>query len=160
MPGTKFLRLSLGSLSSQCLGWYWWFRGQKLVQLHIKHKQVARSSPPGGATSYQLLQSSISRHVANSVTKNEANLDLSPSFRHYNMQVFDKLEEFLEETFHFIPAIEAVMILGESRYVMSDLVEERGKSLNRATTFASARVMVVHCWPYHYNCPTVGHTPP
>ncbi|GFV97533.1 hypothetical protein TNCV_2040411 [Trichonephila clavipes] len=50
-------------------------------------KKFLWCSPPGGATAYQLLHHSINRQVADMVTKNDANLALSPTFalnRHYN----------------------------------------------------------------------------
>ncbi|GFW71083.1 hypothetical protein TNCV_91261 [Trichonephila clavipes] len=39
-------------------------------------------SSPGGATARQLLHRSINRHVSNMVSKIDANLALSPTFRY------------------------------------------------------------------------------
>ncbi|PRD22850.1 UNVERIFIED_CONTAM: hypothetical protein NCL1_48001 [Trichonephila clavipes] len=44
------------------------------------------SSPPGGATVYQLLHRSINHQTANMVTKNDANLALSPTFRYVSIE--------------------------------------------------------------------------
>ncbi|GFS64399.1 hypothetical protein TNCV_3955741 [Trichonephila clavipes] len=44
------------------------------------------SSPPGGATAYQLLQHSINCQVANMFAKNDANLALSPTFRYVSIE--------------------------------------------------------------------------
>ncbi|GFX84374.1 hypothetical protein TNCV_4134841 [Trichonephila clavipes] len=45
------------------------------------HTTAPCDSPPGGTTAYQLLHCSINHQVANRVTKNDANLALSPQFR-------------------------------------------------------------------------------
>ncbi|GFW22340.1 hypothetical protein TNCV_1430941 [Trichonephila clavipes] len=45
------------------------------------------SSPPGGATAYQLLHRSINRQVGNRVAKNDANLALSPTFRYVSIEL-------------------------------------------------------------------------
>ncbi|GFV57109.1 hypothetical protein TNCV_3530581 [Trichonephila clavipes] len=43
-------------------------------------------SPPGGSTVYELLNRSINHPVANRVTKNDANLALSPTFRYLSIE--------------------------------------------------------------------------
>ncbi|GFX92504.1 hypothetical protein TNCV_1707801 [Trichonephila clavipes] len=46
----------------------------------------ALSSPPGGATAYQLLHNSISLQVANMIAKNDVNLALSPTFHYVSIE--------------------------------------------------------------------------
>ncbi|GFV15465.1 hypothetical protein TNCV_4834911 [Trichonephila clavipes] len=47
---------------------------------------MANSSPPGGATSHQLLHRSVNRQVANRVAKNDANLTLSPTMLYVSVE--------------------------------------------------------------------------
>ncbi|GFX06750.1 hypothetical protein TNCV_3113381 [Trichonephila clavipes] len=69
-------------LSQQCLQGYdvhlWPARSPDLSPID--------SSPPGGATGYQLLHRSIHRQVANMVAKNDANLAPSPTFLYVSIE--------------------------------------------------------------------------
>ncbi|GFV24516.1 hypothetical protein TNCV_814001 [Trichonephila clavipes] len=64
------------------------FKSPSKLSTHLSiHCSRDESSSPGGATAYQLPPRSINRQVANGITKNDANLALSPTFRYVSIEL-------------------------------------------------------------------------
>ncbi|GFW45666.1 transposable element tc3 transposase [Trichonephila clavipes] len=61
-----------------------WTTGNQhaFVEVPLQQPKVTVCFPLAGATAYQLLHRSNNRQVANRITKNDANLALSPTFRY------------------------------------------------------------------------------